>query len=416
MGISIDRVSRQRFLFYSMVAMLIGLFASRALLSAGMVVFLALACFHNNFLHQLRIFTRTKFLVALALLFLIPFFSGLWSADKNEWLDIIRIKLPLLFFPVAFAGNWGFSKTQWIRLAFAFLLLVFAGTLWSFWQYLQHTEALHAAYLKAKTLPTPLENDHVRFSWMVCMAVVTSSFLLERTRGGILRILLLLLSVFFIAYLHLLSARTGLVCLYIFGGLLVLRSLFLKKSKGVAMVVLLLVLVLPLAAWFCFPTFQNRIRYIDYDFSYIKKDVYLQGGNDGNRVLSLKAGWNTLQQYPFGVGAGDVIHHTKHWYAVQIPGMLERDKIYPSSEWLIYGSAAGWPGFVLFSLVMLVPLLERKTAERFYWISVNGLAALSFLFDIGLEVQFGVFLYVFVVLAWWKWSGKLTGSSMEVIP
>lgn len=416
MGISIDRVSRQRFIFYSMIAMLIGLFASRALLSAGMLFFLALTCFHKNFLLQLKRATRHKFLAAVTLLFFIPFFSGLWSADKNEWLDIIRIKLPLLFFPIAFAGDWEFSKMQWARLAFAFVLLVFGGALWSFWQYLQHTEALHSAYLRAKTLPTPLENDHVRFSWMVCMAVIINSFLLERMGRSIGKMLLLAASVLLVAYLHLLSARTGLLCLYLFGGLFVLRLLFLKKHTGLAVVLLLLTLILPLAAWFFFPTFQNRIRYIDYDFSFIKKDVYLKGGNDGNRILSLKAGWHILQQNPLGAGAGDVIHETRQWYAEHIPAMLDQDKIYPSSEWLIYGGAAGWPGFFLFSLVMLASLLEGKTAGRFYWVSVTGLAAASFLFDIGLEVQFGVFLYVFIVLSWWKGLRHESGSSVKVIP
>jgi hypothetical protein len=34
---------------------------------------------------------------------------------------------------------------------------------------------------------------------------------------------------------------------------------------------------------------------------------------------------------------------------------------------------------------------------------LNIIAAFSFLFDIGLEVQFGVFIYSFLVLWLWKW-------------
>ena len=36
---------------------------------------------------------------------------------------------------------------------------------------------------------------------------------------------------------------------------------------------------------------------------------------------------------------------------------------------------------------------------------LNVTIAVSFLFDIALEVQFGVFLYSFIVLWWWKWLG-----------
>ena len=41
--------------------------------------------------------------------------------------------------------------------------------------------------------------------------------------------------------------------------------------------------------------------------------------------------------------------------------------------------------------------------DKSWWILLNLTAALSFLFDIGLEVQFGVFIYVFVVCWWYKW-------------
>jgi hypothetical protein len=83
--------------------------------------------------------------------------------------------------------------------------------------------------------------------------------------------------------------------------------------------------------------------------------------------------------------------------------MLESDKLYPSSEWLIYGAAAGWLGVLVFTGVMLAPLFIKTKTNHFFWISLNSILALSFLFDIGLEVQFGVFLYAFVVLWWWKW-------------
>jgi hypothetical protein len=52
---------------------------------------------------------------------------------------------------------------------------------------------------------------------------------------------------------------------------------------------------------------------------------------------------------------------------------------------------------------MALPFFIRTGRGRFFWASLNLVSALSFLFDIGLEVQFGVFLYIFVLLWWWKW-------------
>jgi hypothetical protein len=40
--------------------------------------------------------------------------------------------------------------------------------------------------------------------------------------------------------------------------------------------------------------------------------------------------------------------------------------------------------------------------------------AFSFLFDIGLEAQFGVFVYAFIVLWWWKWL-IISAKNKEVV-
>ena len=82
--------------------------------------------------------------------------------------------------------------------------------------------------------------------------------------------------------------------------------------------------------------------------------------------------------------------------------MQEQDKVYPASEWLMYGAGAGLPGFFLFTISMLIPFLTRVRHQLPWWM-LNAAAAFSFIFDIGLEVQFGVFIYAFTVLWWWKW-------------
>jgi hypothetical protein len=142
---------------------------------------------------------------------------------------------------------------------------------------------------------------------------------------------------------------------------------------------------MPLIAWYLFPTFQNRIKYFVYDFSYVKSNTYLPGANDGNRVLSLKAGAHILQQHPLGIGAGDVTDSTLHWYHTHIPNMLTTDQlVLPSSEWLIYGAATGWPGIIVFTIVMFAPLLIAAIRNHFAGWAISVTAAASLLLDIGL--------------------------------
>ena len=283
----------------------------------------------------------------MSFLFLIPFFTWFWTEDKNMWLRFVRIKLPLLLFPIAFAGNWQLSSKQWKWVAYIFLFLVIAGCCWSLLQYLQNIHSIHEQYLQAKLIPTPLENDHVRYSLIVTVAVIFLAILMQQYLPGKKWFIPGTLLVFLIAYLHILSARTGLVSLYVFLFFAVLYMIFKQNKTRLFYVLPMIILAMPVAAWFVFPTFQNRIRYNLYDLSNIRENQYVPGANDGNRILSLKAGWNVLEHHPFGVG-GDVVQKTYQWYDRNMPQMSNNEKLFPSSEPLMYAGFAGWIGFVLF--------------------------------------------------------------------
>src|SRR5215203_747280 len=413
MGISIDKLSKQQLIFFSMVLMLVSLFTSRFLLSVGFIVFLFLTCFHKNIVRQFRCFIRNRFLLGMSVLFLIPFLTWFWTEDKNMWMRFVRIKLPLLLFPIAFAGNWQLSPRQWKLIAYVFLFLVIAGCCWSLWQYFQNIHSIHEQYLRAKLIPTPLENDHVRYSLIVtiaimCLAVLMQAYILPKKRFIPVVLLALL-----IVYLHILSARTGLISLYIFLVLALFYMVFKHNKTRLFIVLPILILAMPVAAWFLFPTFQNRIRYNLYDLSNIRENKYTAGANDGNRLLSLKAGWNVLDQHPFGVGA-DVVKKTYDWYDINVPQMPPGEKLFPSSEPLMYAGFAGWIGLVLFFITMVLPFFEPVQKNYFFWTVLNFIMAFSFLFDIGLEAQFGVFIYAFTVLWWWKWFNTSSANKASL--
>ncbi|MFL5741863.1 MAG: hypothetical protein ACJ75B_16695 [Flavisolibacter sp.] len=411
MGISTDRRLRQQLIFFSMLLMILGLFLSRVVLSSGLIACTAFCCVHKKFLQQLTYLFSNPLLLGVSLLLLIPVFTWFWSEDKLEWWRWIRVKLPLFILPVIFAGEWQLSSRQWRQLCRFFLLLVFAGCCWSIWQYLQNMHAVHLEYFRAKLIATPLENDHVRFSVLVCFAVIFCVKLFIRNPGSAEKIFLFLATVFFIFYLHLLSARTGLIGFYLFlMASIVYLLLRLRKTKWMILLLSMLVL-LPVASWFFLPTFQNRIRYVWYDLSLIRKNVYLPGANDGNRILSLRAGWTILQQHAGGVGSGDVMQKTMEWYRLNAPGVQASEQIYPSSEWLLYGDSAGWIGMVLFTLIMMLPFFEKNRKEKFFWFVLNFISAFSLLFDVGLETQFGVFIYAFLLLSLWKSGRKRIADS-----
>lgn len=404
----LENEGRSTIIFILIVIMMTALFVSRTFLSVSMMVFILVAFSHSGLKKQLCTFLQTPLLWGMSLLLLIPLLSGLWSDDKQQWLDIIRIKLPLLFLPLAFAGPFVITKKQEELLAFIFITLITTGTLWCMYHYLQHTNEVNEGYLRAKSILTPLENDRVRFSWLVSVAILLAGWLAieKQKEKKTISVVLMIVTGWLVFFLHILAVRTGLFSFYL---ILLVSAIWLiikKINRRYGISLLVLLFVLPLIAYFFIPTFQNRLKYIKYDFEYFKKAHYLSGGNDAIRVISVRAGWNITKENPLtGAGFGDIMSETKKWYGSNYPQMTEEDKIYPGSEWMMHGAGSGIPGLLIFTIVMFVPFFVR-VKEKLLWRLMNGTAAFSFIFDIGLEVQFGVFAWSFIVLWWWKWLKK----------
>ena len=387
--------------------MMFSLFLPRSFLSISLSVFLIICFLHKSHRQQFRNFLSSIILPGMTLLFLLPLVSGLWSQDKQEWMDVLRLKLPLFLLPIAFAGPIHFSNRKWEQLAIIFLLVVTIGTLWSVSRYFMDMNRIHEGYLKSKMIQTPLDDDHVRFSWLVSVSIILAGWIYKLKRERITKFyfyLFLIVETWLIIYLHILAARTGLLCFYAMLLFLAGWLLFKRSKLRMSVGILILIVVLPIAAWLIFPTFQNRIKYVLYDASFISKSTYLPGSNDGRRFFSIKAGTNILSANPvIGVGFGDIRHEMDGWYDKNVPQILERDRLYPSSEWLVYGAGCGIIGIIIFSTVMLIPFFTRYYRNQILWLLLNISVLLSLIFDIGLEVQYGVFLFSFIVLWWWKW-------------
>ena len=386
-----------------LVVMLCSIFFSRAILSIAMIAFVVVSFFHSQPGKQILQFFREPLLWSMSILFFLPLISGLWSEDQAQWYAMVQLKLPLFVLPLAFAAPFGFKERQWELLLFIFVCLVAIGTFWSTYHYLSDVKQVNESYLRAKSLLTPLENDHVRFSWMVNASILGSGWLLYKFRNSrnILITGCILIS-WFIIYLHILAARTGLIGFYL--GLLVI--LFFIKNRKLILFIVLVIPLLTVLAYFFLPTFQNRVRYFKYDMSFFKAGNYLPGANDAVRVMSLKAGYQVMAQHPLhGVGFGDVKTEADEWYIQNYPLVIERDKIYPSSEWMMYGAATGWIGLIIFSACMLIPFFTRIN-YRVPWLFLVVTLIFSLLFDIGLSVQFGVFLFAYSILVWWKYLSQ----------
>jgi len=257
--------------------------------------------------------------------------------------------------------------------------------------------SVQADYLRGGSLRTLLDNDRVRFSWLV---VAMCWWLQGQWNEGSARQrgLIVLLILFFGIYLHVLAVRIGLICFYMLSGFLLVRQVLAPTHRRWSVAALFLLVSLPFILYYSLPTFRARIDYIRYDWSYTFQGKYLPGGNDAIRIQSFQAAGELIRNNPiYGVGFGDIRSAMDSVYQRIDPNLSESDRIYPANEWAVYGVGMGWMGLIAFSLGM-IGLFFIRTDDPFRWRSWVLATVLSLVTDIGLEVQYGVFLIPFLLL------------------
>ncbi len=367
-----------------------GLLWSRALLSISFILFVVLSVVFEG-KTSIKLIKESFWLKTMLALVLVYALSGFWSEDKAQWVKTVQVKLPLLFMPFTLGILVKISKETCNKLLYVFAGLVVISTGWSYIFYF-FTENITLTYLQAKVLPVPMYDDHVRFSWLV---VVLFAMILDRIfKKSVIqeRWILAGLLVYLIVYLHVLAAKTGVLGLYI------VSAIFLWKqvSGKLRLYGLMILLMLPVVSWFLLPSFQSRLRFILWDFQNYSRGNYTEGLSDAPRILSFQAGAAIVKSnFLNGVGSGDVLQETIEWYKIHAPFLKPYEQLLPCNQILMFVCSGG----VLMGLIALVfflsPFWIKILKNNYLWVSFHVVALFGFMYEIGLEVQNGVFIYIF---------------------
>jgi O-antigen ligase len=389
-------------------AMFTGLLISRAVLSIALILFVINGALSGK--EKLKTIFNDRLFISMLLLFSVPLITGLWSSNTKMWWQATEVKLPLVLLPIGFAALSTIKKEHYVWLSRIFVLLMLCGTAWSMWQYMSNSELIEEAYLRAKVIPTPFDRNHIYFSFTLAVAVLVLYKLFLQATNRSRKIIYIIIAAWFAVYLHILAAKTGLLFLYLTAAVIIIKIIFQNilhkqgSNKIPVLIILFLLIALPFAAYKFSPTFKNRIDYIRYDYSYYSQGKYIEGLSDGNRVLSLQAGLSVFTNNIFtGVGFGDLKQETHEWYDTHYPQMKEYERMLPSSEWLLYACAGGIAAAIIFiSALLFLFFYKPLTRDISWWIFIT-ICSLFFLYEVSLEGQFGVFVFVFF-LWWWRQS------------
>jgi O-antigen ligase len=381
---------REDWITACLVLLFIGLLCSRAMVSIFSIAIILpwLAGFKTT------AFRKEQF-VAVTLILLPVLLSVFWSEDRSTWWNSLAVKLPLVAMMLGCSAVI-LPLQKRLIVSFTLLLLVSVGCFWSLWHYILDPAAMEAAYLKAKVLPTPADNDHIRFSWMVVIAVLLAVDCLPYFKRW-QRIVSILLMLSLVVYLHLLAARTGLICLYAAAFTCCCYQLFIRKQWKLGLSIMVFTILAGLTAYQTMPTLRNRIQYMVYDLQLNNSGAANMGYNDGARILSIRAGYELAKEHPStGVGFGDLRAEINNWHEQHHPQSYTYERFLPANEWMIYAAASGWPGMLCFTAGLIL-LLYNSTRRSMVSIALTISALIPFIADDSLEGQTGVILLAFIV-------------------
>ncbi len=380
----------EQLLIILMVMLIAGLLFSRALLSISSVGLGVLFIISSK-----RSELSVPLSLAVALIFFPVAISGYWSDDKDLWMNSVSVKIPLLTMLLGTCTTT-ITRITWQRVILVYLLAVTAGCCYSLYYYWLNYDAVQLSYLQAKVISTPADNDYVRFSWMVVTAVFLGiKYILLQPVKWLKRISAAMV-LFLIIYLHILAAKTGLLCLYAGGFIYLLMIAGMQKKWKHALASLAVIITVALLSYAVFPTLRNRVQYVVYDFSNYSKGNFMPGYNDAARWLSLKAGYAIMKEQPLsGVGFGDIHTAVNHWHTIHHPASFAYERFSPTNQWLVYGAGSGWPGMLVFTMGMAI-LFYYTTAREPLSVILSAVTCIPFLTDDSLEGQYGVILLAFI--------------------
>jgi O-antigen ligase len=367
--------------------MMAGALWSRGLLSASLIIFIAISIisYGRESWQELK---KSPWLWGMILLFIIPAITRFWSEDHYQWSRIMQTKIPLLLLPLCTAAIMKISKQTEHRLLAVLIFFSLIASMFSYWSFFAANDTVEN-YLKAKVITVPMGDDHVRFSWLLLVVYI---FLIDEWKKQS-NWWIIALIVYFAIYFHVLAAKTGLLGFYLVS-IIALIKYGKKKFLLPAVVVLLCI---PLLAWALVPSFRNRIKFVVWDYQNYSRGSYTEGLSDAPRMLSFRAGTEIIRKNPFsGTGAGDVLHDTEEWYAAHANYLKPYERLLPSNQVLYYACAAGILGGLIAICIFLYPFFMKMHRHYFAWISFHAVALMGFIYEIGLEVQYGVFIFGFL--------------------
>ncbi len=383
---------------FCILAMTAGFLTSPAVCSIGVIVF----GFNGiRDINPKQWFKKTWWLLG-ALWIACYAVTWFWSADKGYWSTRLQVKLPFLIMPLAFSFLSGFSARQLRLITVAMGLMLVCGAGYSVGFLLRDFEYYMIEYKYSHLLPTPVRGDHIRFSLSIAFYLIWCATIWNSLQFRWIKVLIAVFDAALFVYLHILSAKSGLLAVYLFLTLWCFYLIFTKKRIYGFLISAGLIIGIGICAKFI-PTFSERMAYIKVTWIAMKSGDRSGTYGDLSRLISYDIAVKLIGENPVrGTGVGNMQTAMTHGYETWFPLVPDDNRLLPHNQFLIVALGCGLPAAAAFLVWFFYPLFKlRRTREGFFLFATWMIMLVQLCIEPMLEVQFGVYVFLFFLLMQW---------------
>lgn len=386
-------LSKTNIAIVCMLAMVVGFFLSRAVLSISMIALGVLTIFRSD----PKLWIKNRFWILGALWVAFYIVSFFWSEDKSFWGRRVEVKLPVLLLPAVFCCLPAFNVRQIRVFTIAVTVILLASTSYTLWYLYVDTANMVDQYSYAKVLPT-LAHDHIRYSLVIALAIVWNLFVWHHLTVY-QRVFVAVANILLAVFLHVLAVRTGLLALYLF---VLIYAFYMMFKRGLLTGIVILT-VIGIAGWLSYkyvPTVTRKVDYVVYSAKMYEKGEHTGNYSDIGRVLSYEIAWDIIKDNKLkGVGAGEMMKEMDEGYTRMHPYVIQPDRKMPHNQFLCVALACGLIAMLIFVLWIFEPLSAvRINRDGFYLFSVWCILFALLNVEPMLEIQKGIFAYFLFLL------------------
>lgn len=235
--------------FFGLVLLVAAMPLSIFMMSLSQFIIIGSWLMEGKSINKVKSAFKNPVVAVLTAVYFMHLVGGFYSTDYNYFFNDVRIKLPMLLLPVIIFTSPKISQKQFEAILSIFVLAVLTSSIISIGVLLDMLPHKN----KVKDIrDISVFVSHIRLSLFVCLSVfICVWFAVKRASENIAkRIALILLISWFIIFLFILEAMTGLTILIATAIILLIHFMFSSESRGLKIATVFLLFAIPAALFF----------------------------------------------------------------------------------------------------------------------------------------------------------------------